>query len=138
MAEALANYEETRAANALEAKSQSQNGNNNNNGNGGNGNANHEDGGNNKNGNLNKNSRGTEGVVGLTKWFEKMETVFHINNCLEVYQVKYATCTLLDSALTWWNSHKRTVRVDVAFADSIKHPSSTIQQQYPAASTFAW
>ncbi|GKG33953.1 hypothetical protein Tco_0434112, partial [Tanacetum coccineum] len=23
----------------------------------------------------------TEGVVGLTRWFEKMETVFHISNC---------------------------------------------------------
>ncbi|GJS32572.1 putative reverse transcriptase domain-containing protein [Tanacetum coccineum] len=45
-----------------------------------------------------------------------METVFHISNCLEVYQIKYATCTLLDSALTWWNSHKRTVGVDAAFA----------------------
>ncbi|GKA47492.1 putative reverse transcriptase domain-containing protein [Tanacetum coccineum] len=53
---------------------------------------------------------------GLTRWFEKMETVFHISNCPEVYQVKYATCTLLDSALTWWNSHKRTIGVDVVFA----------------------
>ncbi|GJX75396.1 putative reverse transcriptase domain-containing protein [Tanacetum coccineum] len=34
---------------------------------------------------------GTEGVVGLTRWFEKMETVFHISNCPEKYQVKYAT-----------------------------------------------
>ncbi|GJT21375.1 reverse transcriptase domain-containing protein [Tanacetum coccineum] len=62
------------------------------------------------------NFKGTEGVVGLTRWFEKMETVFHISNCPEVYQVKYATCTLLDSALTWWNSHKRTIGVDAAFA----------------------
>ncbi|GKD75041.1 hypothetical protein Tco_1333323, partial [Tanacetum coccineum] len=28
----------------------------------------------------------TEGVVGLTHWFEKMETMFHINNCPEKYQ----------------------------------------------------
>ncbi|GJW44424.1 hypothetical protein Tco_0073223 [Tanacetum coccineum] len=135
----LANYEATHAANALEAESQSQNGNDGENGNGGNGNGNHKDGGNNKNGNLNENGRGampvarvctyqdfmkcqplnfkgTEGVVGLTRWFEKMETLLHISNCPEVYQVKYATCTLLDSALTWWNSHKRTVGVDAAFA----------------------
>nr|GEZ19180.1 hypothetical protein [Tanacetum cinerariifolium] len=58
---------------------------------------------------------GTEGVVGLTRWFEKMETVFNISNCLPNYQVKYATCTLQDSALTWWNSHKRTIGVDVAY-----------------------
>ncbi|GKE29753.1 hypothetical protein Tco_1445137, partial [Tanacetum coccineum] len=30
---------------------------------------------------------GTEGVVGLTRWFEKMEMVFHISNCLEKYQL---------------------------------------------------
>ncbi|GJW79340.1 putative reverse transcriptase domain-containing protein [Tanacetum coccineum] len=61
---------------------------------------------------------GTEGVVGLTRWFEKMETVFHISNCPEKYQVKYASCTLLNSALTWWNSHKRTIRIEAAYAMS--------------------
>ncbi|GKA47756.1 putative reverse transcriptase domain-containing protein [Tanacetum coccineum] len=49
-------------------------------------------------------------------WFDKMETVFHISNCPERYQVKYATCTLLDIALTWWNSHKRTIGADAAYA----------------------
>ncbi|GJX99672.1 putative reverse transcriptase domain-containing protein, partial [Tanacetum coccineum] len=33
------------------------------------------------------NFKGTEGVVGLIRWFEKMETVFHISNCPEKYQV---------------------------------------------------
>ncbi|GJY69987.1 putative reverse transcriptase domain-containing protein [Tanacetum coccineum] len=55
-------------------------------------------------------------VVGLTRWFEKMETVFNISNCPLKYQVKYATCTLQDSALTWWNSHKRTIGVEAAYA----------------------
>nr|GEV26929.1 hypothetical protein [Tanacetum cinerariifolium] len=59
---------------------------------------------------------GTKSVVGLTQWFEKMETVFNISNCPSKYQVKYATCTLHDSALTWWNSHKRTISVDAAYA----------------------
>ncbi|GKB30275.1 hypothetical protein Tco_0869676 [Tanacetum coccineum] len=40
------------------------------------------------------NFSGTEGVVGLTRWFEKMETMFNISNCPSKYQVKYATCTL--------------------------------------------
>ncbi|GKB95045.1 putative reverse transcriptase domain-containing protein [Tanacetum coccineum] len=64
------------------------------------------------------NFNGTEGVVGLTRWFEKMETVFHISNCPEKYQVKYASCTLLNSALTWWNSHKRTIGNEAAYAMS--------------------
>ncbi|GJR63181.1 putative reverse transcriptase domain-containing protein [Tanacetum coccineum] len=58
----------------------------------------------------------TEGVVRLTRWFEKMKTVFNISNCPLKYQVKYATCTLHDSALTWWNSHKRTIGVEAAYA----------------------
>ncbi|GKC09559.1 reverse transcriptase domain-containing protein, partial [Tanacetum coccineum] len=61
---------------------------------------------------------GTEGVVGLTRWFEKMETVFHISNCIERYQVKYASCTLLNSALTWWNSYKRTIGIEATYAMS--------------------
>ncbi|GJU79903.1 putative reverse transcriptase domain-containing protein [Tanacetum coccineum] len=64
------------------------------------------------------NFNGTEGVVGLTRWFEKMETVFHISNCPEKYQVKYASCMLLNSALTWWNSHKRTIGNEAAYAMS--------------------
>nr|GFD37890.1 reverse transcriptase domain-containing protein [Tanacetum cinerariifolium] len=39
-----------------------------------------------------------------------------ISICLSKYQVKYATCTLQDSALTRWNSHKRTTGVDATYA----------------------
>ncbi|GJX98338.1 putative reverse transcriptase domain-containing protein [Tanacetum coccineum] len=60
--------------------------------------------------------KGTEGVVELTQWFERMETVFRISNCTMENQIKFATCTLLGSALTWWNSHVRTVGHDVAYA----------------------
>ncbi|GKD80038.1 putative reverse transcriptase domain-containing protein, partial [Tanacetum coccineum] len=38
-----------------------------------------------------------------TRWFEKMETIFHISNCPPKYQVKYASCTLQNGAVTWWN-----------------------------------
>ncbi|GJW16868.1 putative reverse transcriptase domain-containing protein [Tanacetum coccineum] len=61
---------------------------------------------------------GTEGVVRLTRWFEKMETVFHIRNYPKKYQVKYATCTLLNSELTWWNSHKRIIGIEAVYAMS--------------------
>nr|GFD16821.1 reverse transcriptase domain-containing protein [Tanacetum cinerariifolium] len=49
--------------------------------------------------------KGTEGVVELTQWFERMKTVFRISNYLAKNRVKFATCTLLVGALTWWNSH---------------------------------
>ncbi|GJU21936.1 hypothetical protein Tco_1155278, partial [Tanacetum coccineum] len=76
------------------------------------------------------NFKGTEGVVGLTWWFEKIETIFHISNCPERYQVKYATCTLLNSALTWWNEHKRTIRVAVAFAMSWRELMKLMTEVY--------
>nr|GEV31223.1 hypothetical protein [Tanacetum cinerariifolium] len=41
------------------------------------------------------NFKGTEGVVELTQWFEKMETVFCISNCSVENQIKFSTCTLL-------------------------------------------
>ncbi|GKD92896.1 putative reverse transcriptase domain-containing protein, partial [Tanacetum coccineum] len=61
------------------------------------------------------NFKGTEGVVGLTQWFEKMEYVFHISNCTVENQVKYVTCTLLGNALTWWNSHVKTAGHDATY-----------------------
>ncbi|GKB82672.1 reverse transcriptase domain-containing protein, partial [Tanacetum coccineum] len=114
------------------------NGNGNSNGNGtGNGNNGGDNGNGNENRNVNRRGdrpvarectyqdfmkcqplsfKGTEGVVGLIRWSEKMEIVFHISNCSERYQVKYVTCTLLDNALTWWNSNKRTIRTNAAYA----------------------
>nr|GFA16496.1 putative reverse transcriptase domain-containing protein [Tanacetum cinerariifolium] len=60
--------------------------------------------------------KGTEGVANLSQWFERMESVFHISNCAVENQVKFATCTLHSVALTWWNTHVKTVGHDVAYA----------------------
>ncbi|GKD69286.1 reverse transcriptase domain-containing protein, partial [Tanacetum coccineum] len=61
------------------------------------------------------NFKGTEGVIGLTQWFEKMESLFHISNCTVACQIKFATCTLLGSALMWWNSHVKIVGHDAPY-----------------------
>ncbi|GJU16539.1 putative reverse transcriptase domain-containing protein [Tanacetum coccineum] len=58
------------------------------------------------------NFKGNEGVVGLTRWIEKMESVFNISGCAIENQVKFATCTLLGAALTWWNGQIRTLGPD--------------------------
>nr|GEV07843.1 hypothetical protein [Tanacetum cinerariifolium] len=60
--------------------------------------------------------KGTEGVVGLSQWLEKMESRFHISGCAVDNQVKFATCTLLCAALTWWNGHVRTLGHNTAYA----------------------
>nr|GEW71253.1 reverse transcriptase domain-containing protein [Tanacetum cinerariifolium] len=59
--------------------------------------------------------QGIEGVVGLTRWIEKMESVLQISNCTVACQVKFASYTLQGSALTWWNSHMRVVGQDVSY-----------------------
>nr|GEU49127.1 hypothetical protein [Tanacetum cinerariifolium] len=56
------------------------------------------------------NFKGTEGVFGLTQWFKKIESVFHISNCTVACQIKFATSTLLGNAMTWWNSHVKIRR----------------------------
>ncbi|GJV92802.1 putative reverse transcriptase domain-containing protein [Tanacetum coccineum] len=50
-----------------------------------------------------------DSVVGLTWWIEKMESIFNISGCAIENQVKFATCTLLGAALTWWNGQIRTL-----------------------------
>ncbi|GJX37833.1 putative reverse transcriptase domain-containing protein [Tanacetum coccineum] len=59
---------------------------------------------------------GTEGVVELTQWIEKMETVFCISNYSVENQIKFSTFTLLGNPLTWWNPYVRSVGNKVAYA----------------------
>ncbi|GKA12334.1 reverse transcriptase domain-containing protein [Tanacetum coccineum] len=73
---------------------------------------------------------GTKGVVVLSQWFEKIESVFHISNCVVENQVKFATCTFLGNALTWWNSHMKTVTQDVAYAMDWKALKKMITIKY--------
>ncbi|GJY13084.1 hypothetical protein Tco_0382393 [Tanacetum coccineum] len=56
------------------------------------------------------------GVRRTKRAAREMETVFRISNCTVENQIKFATCTLLGSALTWWNSHVRIIGHDVAYA----------------------
>nr|GEV38040.1 reverse transcriptase domain-containing protein [Tanacetum cinerariifolium] len=55
------------------------------------------------------NEHGSQSVVGLTRWIKKIESIFNISGCTIENQVKFSTCTLLDAALTWWNSQIRTL-----------------------------
>ncbi|GJY40691.1 hypothetical protein Tco_0427961 [Tanacetum coccineum] len=48
---------------------------------------------------------GTEGAVGLIRWFERTESVFSRSRCAEENKVTFATGTLTDDALSWWNAY---------------------------------
>ncbi|XP_071708975.1 uncharacterized protein [Rutidosis leptorrhynchoides] len=58
---------------------------------------------------------GVEGLAGLTRWFEKLGSIFCVNNVREEDKVKFAICTLVNSALTWWNTHIQAVGNDEAY-----------------------
>nr|GEY97164.1 reverse transcriptase domain-containing protein [Tanacetum cinerariifolium] len=48
---------------------------------------------------------GTEGAVGLIRWFEQTESVFSRSNCTEENKVTFAIGTLTDDVLSWWNAY---------------------------------
>ncbi|GJT41866.1 hypothetical protein Tco_1244743 [Tanacetum coccineum] len=58
------------------------------------------------------NFKGTEGVVGLIRCFERTELVFSRSNCTEDYKVKFATGTLTEDALSWWNSYAKPIGIE--------------------------
>ncbi|GJU91265.1 reverse transcriptase domain-containing protein [Tanacetum coccineum] len=57
---------------------------------------------------------GTEGAVGLIRWFERTESVFSRSKCTEENKVTFATGTLTDDALSWWNAYAQPMGVDQA------------------------
>ncbi|GJY46603.1 putative nucleotidyltransferase, ribonuclease H [Tanacetum coccineum] len=54
----------------------------------------------------------TEGAVGLIRWFEQTESVFSRSRCAEENKVTFATGTLTDDALSWWNAYAQPMGVE--------------------------
>ncbi|GKA63234.1 reverse transcriptase domain-containing protein [Tanacetum coccineum] len=57
---------------------------------------------------------GTEGAVGIICWFERTESVFSQSKCAKENKVTFATGTLTDDALSWWNAYAQPIGVDQA------------------------
>ncbi|GJZ32524.1 reverse transcriptase domain-containing protein [Tanacetum coccineum] len=57
---------------------------------------------------------GTEGAVDLICWFEQTELVFSRSNYAEENKVTFATGTLTDDALSWWNSYAQPIGIEQA------------------------
>ncbi|GJY31965.1 reverse transcriptase domain-containing protein [Tanacetum coccineum] len=57
---------------------------------------------------------GMEGDVGLIRWFERTESVFSCSNCTEDCKLKFATGTLTEDALSWWNSYAKPIGIEQA------------------------
>ena len=59
--------------------------------------------------------KGTEGVTELAHWFERIETVFQRSGCTDDTKVTFATGTLMQDALSWWNATVQTMGTTVAY-----------------------
>ncbi|GJW93113.1 reverse transcriptase domain-containing protein [Tanacetum coccineum] len=62
------------------------------------------------------NSKG--GIVVLTRWIEKMESVHDMSGCSIDQKVKYTAGSFVGKALTWWNSQIRTLSREVVVSMS--------------------
>ncbi|GJS77265.1 putative reverse transcriptase domain-containing protein [Tanacetum coccineum] len=61
---------------------------------------------------------GKGGVVALTRWIEKMESVHDMSGCSIDQKVKYTAGSFVSKALTWWNSQIRTLSREVVVSMS--------------------
>nr|GFC42744.1 reverse transcriptase domain-containing protein [Tanacetum cinerariifolium] len=57
---------------------------------------------------------GTEGAVGLIHWFERTELVFLCSKCAKEDRVTFATGTLTNDALSWWNAYNQPIGIEQA------------------------
>nr|GEY70335.1 reverse transcriptase domain-containing protein [Tanacetum cinerariifolium] len=57
---------------------------------------------------------GTKGVVRIIRWFERTESVFSRSNCADKNKVAFATGTLTNDALSWWNAYAQPIGIEQA------------------------
>ncbi|GJV37136.1 putative reverse transcriptase domain-containing protein [Tanacetum coccineum] len=78
------------------------------------------------------NFKGTEGAIGLIHWFERTESVFSRSNCTEDCKVKFATGTLTEEALSWWNSFAQPIGIEEAYKITwVEFKKLLIKKYYP-------
>ncbi|GJS64286.1 reverse transcriptase domain-containing protein [Tanacetum coccineum] len=74
----------------------------------------------------------TEGAIGLICWFERTESVFSRSNCTEDCKVKFATGTLTEEALSWWNSFAQPIGIEEAYKITwVEFKKLLIKKYYP-------
>ncbi|GJZ55336.1 reverse transcriptase domain-containing protein [Tanacetum coccineum] len=78
------------------------------------------------------NFKGSEGAVGLIRWFERYESVFSCSKYTEDCKVKFSTGTLTEEALSWWNSFDQPIRIEEAYKINwVEFKKLLIKKYYP-------
>nr|GEU37891.1 reverse transcriptase domain-containing protein [Tanacetum cinerariifolium] len=54
---------------------------------------------------------GAERAIGLIRWFKRTESVFSRSKCAEEDRVTFATGTLTNDVLSWWNAYAQPIRI---------------------------
>ncbi|GJX42849.1 hypothetical protein Tco_0257839 [Tanacetum coccineum] len=54
------------------------------------------------------------GAVDFIRWFERTKSVFSRSKCVEENKVTFATGTLTDDVLSWWNAYAQPIGIDRA------------------------
>nr|GEU78168.1 putative reverse transcriptase domain-containing protein [Tanacetum cinerariifolium] len=57
---------------------------------------------------------GAKEALGLIRWFERTKLVFSRSRCAEENKVTFATGTLTDDALSWWNAYAQPMGIEQA------------------------
>ncbi|GJX57895.1 reverse transcriptase domain-containing protein [Tanacetum coccineum] len=76
------------------------------------------------------NFKGTKGAVGLIRWFERTESVFLRSNYTEDCKVKFATSTLTEEALSWWNSFTHPIGIEEAYKITLSEFKQLLIKKY--------
>nr|GFC18047.1 reverse transcriptase domain-containing protein [Tanacetum cinerariifolium] len=53
-------------------------------------------------------------AIGLIRWFEHTKSVFSCSKCAEEDRVTFATSTLTNDALSWWNAYAQPIGIEQA------------------------
>ncbi|GJX49001.1 reverse transcriptase domain-containing protein [Tanacetum coccineum] len=81
------------------------------------------------------NFKGMEGAIGLICWFERTESVFSCSNYTEDCKVKFATGTLTEEALSWWNYFAQPIGIEEAYKITWGNDLKTYVRRFQELST---
>lgn len=77
-----------------------------------------------------KNFYGDRGVIELTHWIKKTESVFKISSCANACKVKFVARTFMDSFLSWWKGHVKTIDLTTTNAMSWEELKVVMMEEY--------
>ncbi|GJT56456.1 putative reverse transcriptase domain-containing protein [Tanacetum coccineum] len=73
---------------------------------------------------------GKGGAIVLTRWIEKMENVIDNSGCAKNQKVRYAASSLVNKALTWWNTQVQERGREAAMAMTWNYFKALIVEEF--------